>query len=331
VGPARGCARLGRRTAARSAAPLALALFALACRTTRPPAAAEVAPAPFDEARPCVALVLGGGSARGFAHVGVISALEEAQVPIELVVGTSVGSLVGGLYASGLGGARLEEAARGLKRRDFFDFYVWNAFTGLGLAPGNNLREFVARHVGDRAIEDLPRPFVAVAVDLRTGDEVILENGSLEDAIRASTAIPGVFEPFRAGDRLLVDGGVRNNLPVDVARSRGADVVIAVDVSAVASRVPLDNAVDVLLRAIEIVFDANADEQAKEADVVVRPDVGAIPPLDFEQRRDAIEAGRAAARAALPAIEAAIDRFPGRARPVHHDGTRLCGSRARGS
>jgi NTE family protein len=331
VGLARGCARLGRRTAARSAAPLALALLALACRTTRPPAAAEVPPAPFDEAGPCVALVLGGGSARGFAHVGVISVLEEAGVPIELVVGTSVGSLVGGLYASGLGGARLEEVARDLKRRDFFDFYVWNAFTGLGLAPGNNLREFVARHAGNRAIEDLPRPFVAVAVDLRTGDEVILENGSLQDAIRASTAIPGVFEPFRAGDRLLVDGGVRNNLPVDVARSRGADVVIAVDVSAVASRVPLDNAVDVLLRAIEIVFDANADEQAKEADVVVRPDVGAIPPLDFEQGRDAIEAGRAAARAALPAIEEAIDRFPRRARTVRDDGIRLCGSRARGS
>jgi NTE family protein len=329
VGPARGRTRLDRRTAARSAAPLALALLALACRTARPPAVAETPPAPIDEAGPCVALVLGGGSARGFAHVGVISVLEEAQVPIELVVGTSVGSLVGGLYASGLGGARLEEAARDLQRGDFFDFYVWTAFTGLGLAPGNSLREFVERHAGDRTIEGLPRPFVAVAVDLLTGDEVILESGSLADAIRASTAIPGVFEPFRDGDRLLVDGGVRNNLPVDVARARGADVVIAVDVSAVPSRVPLDNAVDVLLRAIEIVFDANADEQAKDADVVVRPDVGAIPPLDFGARRDAIEAGREATRAALPAIEAAIRGFRQRGRNVGDDGTRLCGTGAR--
>jgi NTE family protein len=327
VGPARGRARRHRRTAA----PLVLALLALACRTARPPAAAEVPPAPFDEAGPCVALVLGGGSARGFAHVGAISALEEAHVPIELVVGTSVGSLVGGLYASGLGGARLEEAARDLQRGDFFDFYVWTAFTGLGLAPGNSLRAFVERHAGDRTIEGLPRPFVAVAVDLLTGDEVILETGSLADAIRASTAIPGVFEPFRDGDRLLVDGGVRNNLPVDVARARGADVVIAVDVSAVPSRVPLDNAVDVLLRAIEIVFDANADDQAKDADVVVRPDVGAIPPLDFGARREAIEAGRAATRAALPEIEAAIERFRKTAPRNVRDGTRLCGSRARGT
>jgi predicted acylesterase/phospholipase RssA len=180
-----GCAHLDRMTA-RAASTLALALLALACRTTRPPAVAEVLPAPLDEAGPCVALVLGGGSARGFAHVGVISALEEAQVPIELVVGTSVGSLVGGLYASGLGGARLEETARELKRRDFFDFYVWNAFTGLGLAPGSSRRSSGATRATGAS-----RP------EGRRGDPGAR---AARRAIRASTATPGVFEPFRGGD-----------------------------------------------------------------------------------------------------------------------------------
>lgn len=133
-------------------------------------------------------------------------------------------------------------------------------------------------------------------------------------------------EPFKDGDRLLVDGGIRDNLPVDVARSRGADVVIAVDVSAEPSQVPLENALDVLVRSIEIVFDANADAQAKQADVLIRPAVGGIPPLDFGRRREAIEEGRAAAAAALPRIERAIRRFRprGPAPPPGGSAARAC-------
>jgi NTE family protein len=218
------------------AAPVALAvLLALlaGCRAapTIPPELRALPQAPRDDVPPRVAVVLGGGAARGFAHVGVLRVLEDAGVPVELVVGTSVGSLVGALYADGHNARELEFLARDLDRDDFFDFGLAPALFGSGLARGDRVEGWMRRHLLARRIDELAIPYAAVATDLDDGSVVVLDHGDVASAVRASSAIPGVFEPVHLEGRLLADGGVVANLPVKVARALGADVVIAVDVT----------------------------------------------------------------------------------------------------
>jgi NTE family protein len=306
----------GRGRASRGRAALLLACLAAAlasgCRGTAPVPLPPPRPqAPRDGVPPKVALVLGGGAARGFAHVGVLRVLEDAGVPVELIVGTSVGALVGAIYADGKDSHQLERIAVALDRGDFFDFSASRAVFGVGLAKGEKLAEFVERNVSRRRIEELIIPFAAVATDLDTGERVVLSQGSVVEAVRASSAIPGVFEPLRVRGRLLVDGGVVANLPVAVARELGADVVIAVDVTAVAGRAEPDNFMDVLFRAINILVHEDTTEAARLADVVIVPAVGDLELLEFEEKDRARRAGIAAARAALPAIREALARAAG--------------------
>lgn len=303
-------------SAARAGA-LAVALLAAACRTAAPHIPA-VPPAPHDDVPPRVALVLGGGGARGFAHVGVIRVLEDAGVPVELVVGTSVGSLVGALYAGDRNSYALEALARRLERRDFFDFGLAPALFGTGLASGRRLEAFVREHQGVERIEQLRIPFAAIATDLATGEEVVLRSGDLARAVRASCAIPGVFEPVEWEGRLLIDGGVVRNLPVKVARAMGADVVIAVDVTAITGEARPTNFVEVILRAVNIVVHAEVEAARAEADVLLAPEVGGVGFIDFDEKDRAIAAGITAAREALPAIRAAVEgwRPPRSARPA---------------
>ena len=294
-------------TVRRRLAPLAALALALAgCRTAAPalpPAAAG--------AGPRIALVLGGGGARGFAHVGAIRVLEEAGVPVALVVGTSVGSLVGALYASDPSASALERAAQGLGLDDFFDFALGPALLGrgLGLASGERLEGFVRARLGGARIEDLRLPYAAVATDLATGEPVVLHAGDAARAVRASCAIPGVFEPVELGERLLVDGSVARTLPVRIARELGADVVIAVDVSAVAVQGRPRGFVEVFLRAVDLAAHAEVAQARREADVLVAPDVGALGFLEFDRKAEAMAAGAAAARAALPRIREVVAGF----------------------
>jgi NTE family protein len=295
-----------------------LALLA-ACRTAAPPPARpEVPQAPVDAARPLVALVLGGGGARGFAHVGVLRALEQARIPVELIVGTSVGSLIGAFYAGPANSHELERLARGLERQDIFDFGLAPALFGTGLASGDRLERYVREHAGAARIEALRIPYAAVATDLDTGEVVVLRRGDLARAVRASSAIPGVFEPVRIDGRLLVDGGVAQNLPVRVARAMGADVVIAVDVTAIDARErPPRNFVEVILRAVNIVVHGEVEDARRDADVLVTPDVGAVGFIDFDRKVEAMAAGIAAGTAALPRIRGAIERWtPDARRPA---------------
>ncbi len=294
----------------RVAAPLALALLA-ACRTAAPgappPALPQPAPAPVRE--PKVALVLAGGAARGFAHVGVLRVLEQEHIPVDLVVGTSVGSLIGALYASARNGFELEWEAFQLKEDDLFDFGVWNAVLGMGLAKGEKLEAFVRSKVKQPSIEELPLPFAAVATDLNWGTRIVLDKGSVARAVHASSAIPGVFEPVLLDGKLLVDGGVVDNLPIDVARAKGADLVVAVDISQDVGNTRIKNLVDVLLQATDIMFEVNAARLRAGADVLVQPKVGGIAMLDFGRRKEAMDAGIAAAREAVPRIRAAIEEW----------------------
>jgi NTE family protein len=225
---------------------LSLAVALSACRSvpTVPPDVRNASQAPRDDRAPRVALVLGGGAARGFAHVGVLRVLEEAGIPVELVVGTSVGALVGALYADGHDARALEHLARDLDRDDFFDFGLAPALFGTGLAKGERLEAWMTDHLRTLRIEQLELPFAAVATDLGDGSVVVLDRGEVARAVRASSAIPGVFEPVELGGRLLVDGGVVANLPVKAARDLGADVIVAVDVTEVSGPGPREGAGD---------------------------------------------------------------------------------------
>ncbi|MGC3997717.1 MAG: patatin-like phospholipase family protein [Anaeromyxobacter sp.] len=285
-----------------SIAPL-LALALASCRTAAPAPLPAIPHAPADDQPPRVALVLGGGGARGFAHVGVIRVLEDAGVPVELVVGTSVGSLVGALYATDTNSVELERTARTLERSDFFDFGLSPALFGTGLATGRRLEKFVRQHLPEARIEQLRVPYAAVATDLDTGETVVLREGDVARAVRASCAIPGVFEPVTWDGRLLVDGGVTLNLPVKVARDMGADVIIAVDLSAVEPLRPPDNFVEVIMRAVNIRVHGEVEQARQTSDVLITPEVGKVGMIDFDRKDEAIAAGVAAARAALPEIQ----------------------------
>jgi NTE family protein len=301
----------------RCSALVAVALSLAACRTpSRLPAAVETpvhpsAPPPSLEGipEPKVALVLGGGAARGFAHIGVIRVLEQERIPVDLVVGTSVGSLIAALYASDRNSFDLEWTAFQLQQEDIFDFRLVTAITGMGLARGERLEAFVAQRVKQQSIEELQIPFAAVATDLNWGERVVIDRGSIAKAVHASSAIPGVFEPVQHMGKLLVDGGIVDNVPIDVARAKGADLVVAVDISEGVGNVDIRNMLDVLLQSTNIMFAVNVAHRAAGADVLVRPKVAGVGMLDFGQKKRCMQAGIDAARAAVPAIRAAIDAW----------------------
>jgi NTE family protein len=255
---------------------------------------------------PRIALVLGGGAARGFAHIGVIRVLEAEKIPIDLVVGTSVGSLIGALYAQKRDVFDLEWTAFTLTQDDLLDVGVMNAFMGMGLAKGERLEKFVEAKVQVKAIEALQVPFAAVATDLNWGTKVVIDKGSVARAVHASSAIPGLFEPVAHLGKMLVDGGVVDNVPISVARERGADLVVAVDISEQVGNPSIKNLVDVLLQSANIMFALNVAHARRGADVLIAPDVGGVTMLDFSQKKRCMQAGMDAARAAVPRIRAAI-------------------------
>ncbi|MCB9781523.1 MAG: patatin-like phospholipase family protein [Candidatus Omnitrophica bacterium] len=176
-----------------------------------------------------IGLALGSGSARGWAHLGVIQAIEESGIPIACVAGSSIGALAGAVYASG-NHHRLFEFASEIDWRRLASFFD-PVFPRSGLVDGKKIAAFIRSHVHQANIEDLPIPFCAVATDLSTGEEVHLREGDVIEAVRASISLPGIFTPVRVGDRFLLDGGMSNPVPVSVARAMGADYVIAVDIN----------------------------------------------------------------------------------------------------
>jgi len=187
-----------------------------------------------------VALVLGGGGARGLAHIGILKVLEKNHIPIHLIVGTSMGAFVGGFYAAGTGIALMEELALSVDRT-FVAKMLSPSLSTSGLVDGERVRSYLEEFLGDLHIEELRIPFSSVSTDLTTGEEVILSRGPLADAIMASIAIPALFKPVRYEDRYLVDGGLVNPLPVSVAHRLGADVIIAVNITQVLSKVGKSN------------------------------------------------------------------------------------------
>jgi NTE family protein len=350
-----------------------VAVFALVAGCDSPPTPTDPGAA---GKRPRIGLVLGGGGARGFAHVGVIRALEQEKIPIDLIVGTSVGSLIGALYAHERNSFELEWTAFSFERDDLLDYALLPSSMGpikderleasvskkapvanrsaavpsgkwdieslgkqlealdkqaneslkiqyaavatnlnrllsvrMGPIKGERLEAFVTKKIPVANIESLKIPFAAVATDLNRGTRVVLDRGPLARAIRASCAIPGLFQPVEHQGRLLVDGGVVANLPVAVAREKGADIVIAVDVSQNVTNYNITDGVDAALQAVQIMGNENVKQQRRNANVLISPAVGNVAMMDFTQKKRLMQAGVVAGQQAAPAIRAAIEAW----------------------
>lgn len=251
--------------------------------------------APSPATKPKLALVLGGGAARGFAHIGVIKVLEANGIVPDMIVGTSAGSLVGALYASGMDAFELQRTALTLDESIFADWTIY----GRGLIKGEAIAAYVNQQLKNQPIEQLKRPLAIVATDLRSGDPIVFQRGNTGAAVRASSAVPGIFQPVRIGDRDYVDGGLTHPVPAVIARSLGAEVVLAVDISAKPTGQELSSTVDVLLQTFTIMGSRISQYELAKADVVIRPAVNQIKGTDFSARNLAILEGE---KAAMPAI-----------------------------
>jgi len=268
-----------------------------------PPPAPEPAPAPKPPPRPPrIGLALGGGAARGFAHIGVIQALEENGIKPDLIVGTSVGSLVAALYASGRNGAALEALADSMDESAFTDW----AFPGRGLIRGEALARYVRERTAGRQIEQMRVPLGIVATDLDSGQGILFQNGDPGVAVRASSAVPAVFQPVRIGTREYVDGGLVAPVPVRYARQMGAELVIAVDISAVPDGNATGDAMRMLLQTFAIMGRSINSFELREADIVLRPKLIGVAGADFSARKRSILAGREAALAQLASLRERI-------------------------
>ncbi len=264
----------------------------------QPPAV--VAPPP----KPKVGLALGGGAARGFAHVGVIQVLEEAGLKPDLVVGTSAGSLVAALYASGRNGAQLQQVAESMDEAAITDWTL--PLFNRGLLRGEALARYVNGLAANRTIEQMALPLGIVATRLDTGEGVLFQRGDTGTAVRASSAVPAVFLPVRINGTEFVDGGLVAPVPVRFARQMGADIVVAVDISAAPEGNPSGDPLQILLQTFAIMGKSINRWELREAEVVVRPALVGVGSADFGARRRAVEAGRAAMLRALPQLKAAL-------------------------
>ncbi len=295
----------------RAAVLAALAVLALlaACSTptfTSGPAAPGPAGSSTASPRPVkIGLALGGGAARGFAHVGVIAVLEEAGLKPQLVVGTSAGSLVAALYASGKTSAQLQQTALNMEEVAITDWML--PIFGRGMFRGDALARYVNDLVGGRLVENMSMPLGIVATDLGSGQAVLFQRGDTGTAVRASSAVPAVFVPVKINGREYVDGGLVSPVPVRYARQMGADVVVAVDISSPPEGNPAGDTLQILLQTFAIMGKTINQYELKDADVVVRPSLAGLKSADFSARQRAIDSGRAAMQAALPALRARLD------------------------
>lgn len=252
-------------------------------------------------------LALGGGAARGFAHVGVIQVLEEAGIQPELVVGTSAGSLVASLYASGKTSAQLKRVAETMEEAEITDWMM--PILNRGALRGEALARYVNTQVGGRLIEQMKIPLGIVATDLHNGEAVLFRRGNTGAAVRASSAVPAVFQPVKIGSREYVDGGLVSPVPVRQARDMGANVVIAVDISTDPEGSPAGDTFQILMQTFNIMGKSLNTVLLKEADVVVKPALIGVKSADFAARRRSIEAGREAMLKQLPRLKEILSGY----------------------
>ena len=260
---------------------------------------------PVAKQPPRIGLALGGGAARGFAHVGVIQVLEEAGIKVDLVAGTSAGSLVAAIYASGKNGVQLQQVSEAMEEAMLTDWTL--PLFNRGMLRGEAMARYVNTQVAGRLIEAMPLPLGIVATDLNSGEAILFRRGDTGSAVRASSAVPSVFQPVKIAGHEYVDGGLVSPVPVRSARQMGAELVIAVDISSAPEGNPAGDTLQVLLQTFAIMGKSINTFELRDADVVVRPSLTGIGSADFGSRRRSIEAGRQAMLARLPQLKAAIE------------------------
>lgn len=256
-------------------------------------------------AKPVVALALGGGAAKGFAHIGVIKALEAQGIVPDIVVGTSAGSVVGAMYAAGKSGFELQQLAISLDESQVSDW----SLPDRGVVKGEALAAFINKTVANAPIEKLPKKFGAVATDLASGEPIVFRSGDTGTAVRASSSVPGVFQPVAIRGREYVDGGLVSPVPVRFAQEMGATFVIAVDISNKPQASKTKSSLDILMQTFAIMGQSLNRSELPLADVVIRPDISQLASTDFKTRHLAVLEGEKAAAQALPALKAKLDRL----------------------
>lgn len=261
-------------------------------------------PSASTRTKPRIALALGGGAARGFAHIGVIKVLESHGIVPDIIVGTSAGAVVGSLYAGGFDPFQMQKLAQQLDEKVFADWTLG----GRGFLKGEALQEFINQHLNRRPLEKLNKPFATVATDLSNGERIVFRSGDTGTAVRASAAVPGIFQPTPVRGRSYVDGGLSSPVPVHAARELGADIVIAVDISAKPEGQPTDSVTAVMWQTITIMGGVIGKNELKTADVVIRPNLPYVKSWDFAARNEAMLEGERAAQNALPAIRQKLGR-----------------------
>jgi NTE family protein len=262
-----------------------------------------ITPRPVARPRPLrVGLALGGGAARGFAHIGVIKALEARNIEVDLVCGPSAGSVVGALYASGMNGFALNRLALKMDEASISDWAM--PFRTRGFLQGVALQNYLNTTLDNRPIEKMAKPLGVVATDLKTGQPILFQRGNTGVAVRASCSVPSLFEPVKIGAHEYVDGGLVSPVPASFARRMGADFVIAVDISARPETGLTDSSFDVLMQTFTIMGQTiKAYELDKYADIVIRPNLAAMSSSDFGQRNAAILAGEEAVAKIMPELQ----------------------------
>ena len=261
---------------------------------------------------PLIGLALGGGAARGFAHIGVIQVLEEAGLKPNVVVGTSAGSLVAALYASGKSGAQLEQVALSMDEASITDWTL--PLFSRGVLRGDALARYVSGQIGGRLIENMKIPLGIVATDLQSGQGVLFRRGDAATAVRASSAVPAVFQPVNISGRDYVDGGLVAPVPVSYTRSMGAELIVAVDISSAPEGNPSAGILQELLQTFAIMGGSINRFELKNADLVIRPALTGVKGTDFGAKKKSIEAGRQAMQAALPQLRVLLEKLK---REVH--------------
>lgn len=251
-----------------------------------------------------VGLALGSGSARGMAHIGVLKALEENNINIDVVAGTSIGALIGSLYCCGLDPKTIENIAIEIKKSLWMDFTVPRR----GIMKGNKIEEILKLLTRGRCIEDLDKKFAAVATDLNKAQRYVFTSGPIYRAVRASISIPGIFVPVKYNNMILVDGGVTDRVPVSIVKELGADVIIAVDVGFSTQQGKISHIIDVILQSIDVMAKQILDSNKPKADVLIEPPLSHIGPSKFEKVEECSYIGYKATLEKMNEIKMAIEK-----------------------
>lgn len=255
------------------------------------------------------ALVLGGGSARGNAHIGLLKVLSREDIPIDLVVGTSMGALIGAGYCTGVSVHDMEKVATSITWQDLFDPII----PKLSLLEGKKLNAAIAQVLQGKTFLDTKIPLAIVTTDIEKGENVVYTSGDLQKVTRASCSWPGIFGPVEIDGRLLVDGGIKNSVPVSVAKEMGADFVVACDVGfCVTKDEKITNVLRMILQSFQIIGEELNTYQSRAADIIIEPDLGDLDQAAFDKAVEAIQKGQEAAEKVLPAIRKRLGIGPRR-------------------